>query len=156
MAALDMYAIPEQMPHSDSTRIARLLGIKGDTPLNDLDLADKVSGGLRVKSVRSLSDILGKRHVVGVVITEPTLRRAQNSNTQRLSREMSERLYEISRVVDLVGRLYNGDRQAMTGFLTRSHPLLDGRTPLQVAQSSSAGAEAVMNMLRRVEVGVVV
>ena len=41
-------------------------------------------------------------------------------------------------------------------FLERPHPLLDGATPLDMARSCSAGAHAVLNLLRRAEAGVAV
>ena len=66
---------------------------------------------------------------------------------------MSERLYEIGRVVDAVSRAYHGDTPAIVRFLNAPHPLLAGRSPLDMAQSSSAGAEAVINLLRRAEAG---
>ena len=66
---------------------------------------------------------------------------------------MSERLYEVSRVLDAVSRTYHGDKAAIVRFLEKPHRLLGGYTPLEMAQSSSAGAEAVINMLRRAEAG---
>ena len=66
---------------------------------------------------------------------------------------MSERLYEVSRVLDAVSRTYHGDKAAIARFLEKPHRLLGGHTPLGMARSSSAGAEAVINMLRRAEAG---
>ena len=71
-----------------------------------------------------------------------------------LPREHSERLYELSRAVDTVSRAFHGDEGRVAAFLTRPHPLLDGETPFDLARSSSAGADAVLNMLRRAEAGV--
>ena len=66
----------------------------------------------------------------------------------------SERLQEVSRVVDAVSRAYRGDQDAIEAFLNRPHPLLDGETPFDLARSSSAGAEAVLNLVCRAEAGV--
>ena len=63
---------------------------------------------------------------------------------------------EAARVVDALGRVYRGDSDAILTFLNRPHPLLDGKTPLDVARSGSAGAEAVLNLIRRAEAGVIV
>ena len=71
-----------------------------------------------------------------------------------LSRELSERLYEIGRVVDAVSSAYRGDWEAIDKFLNRAHPLLEGETPFDMARSSSAGADAVLNLIRRAEAGV--
>ena len=66
---------------------------------------------------------------------------------------MGERLYEVGRVVDAVSRAYHGDTAAIVRFLNRPHQLLGGRTPLAMAQSSSAGADAVINLVRRADAG---
>ena len=152
MAMLDAYASPDELPASEATRIGRLLGL-ADAPVDDVALARRVSQGLRASSAEALASVLGRGTVVGAVIPEATLRRAR---TQRkaLSREMSERLYEVGRVVDMVSRIYRGDRDAVMRFLNRPHQLLGGETPLAMARSSSAGAEAVVNLLRRAEAGV--
>ena len=71
-----------------------------------------------------------------------------------LSRDHSERLYDVGRVVDALGRAYRGDQEAINGFLNRAHPLFDGETPFDMTRSSSAGAEAVLNLIRRTEAGI--
>ncbi len=152
MAALEAYTNPEMLPGTESGRVGRLLGLNNAVPMDDIRLADQVAKGLRAASADALSEILGRASVVGPVIPEATLRRAKK-NRKALSREMSERLYEVSRVVDAVSRTYHGDGEAISRFLNRPHQLLGGRTPLQMAQSSSAGAEAVINLLRRADSG---
>lgn len=47
-----------------------------------------------------------------------------------------------------------GAQAATDTFLNRPHPLLEGETPLDVARSSLAGAEAVLNLMRRAEAGI--
>ena len=86
------------------------------------------------------------------MIPEATLRRVGKAG-RALSRQLSERLYELGRVIDAVSRAYHGDQKALDAFLNAPHPLLDGDTPLEMAQSSSAGAEAVLNLVRRAEAG---
>lgn len=135
---------------SDAGRIGDLLGVSGLS--GDLDLADRVAEGLSPGSADALARVLGAGQVVGQIVPEATLRRARKLH-RRLSREMSERLYEVGRVVDAANRAYHGDRSRMLRFLTTPHPLLDGREPLAVARSSSAGADAVLNLLRRAEAG---
>ena len=89
---------------------------------------------------------------MGPVISEETLRRARKAG-KALSRQLSERLYELGRVIDAVSRAYHGDQKALDAFLNAPHPLLEGDSPLEMAQSSSAGAEAVLNLVRRAEAG---
>lgn len=150
MAALDIYSEPSALPSSKAGRIGMLLGLKVARPIDDIGLAEHVSSGLRTDSAEALASLIGRIHIVGPLIPEATLRRARK-NGKALSREMSERLYDVSRVVDAVSRIYHGDSAAITRFLERPHRLLGGRTPLEMTQSSSAGAEAVINMLRRAE-----
>lgn len=152
MTALDIYGQPNALPGSAAGRIGMLLGLKAPLPIDDIGLAEQVSSGLRVASAETLAGLIGRGHVVGPLIPEATLRRAKK-NRKALSREMSERLYEVGRVVDAVSRIYHGDRGAIARFLERPHNLLGGRTPLAMAQSSSAGAEAVINLLRRADAG---
>ena len=149
---LQAYADPAQMPASEAVRVARLLAIDGQEVRSDVQLAQRVSGGLFPQAVTALADVIGRNRVVGPVVPEATLRRAHKAR-KPLSREMSERLYEIGRIVDAVGRVYHGDRDAIEAFLHRPHPLLDGKTPFDMARSSSAGTEAVLNLIRRAEAG---
>ncbi|MEM1381231.1 MAG: antitoxin Xre/MbcA/ParS toxin-binding domain-containing protein [Pseudomonadota bacterium] len=152
MKTLEAYAAPDTLPTSEPARIGRLLGLKASKAVSDVDLADKVAKGLKPTSANALASILGQSVVVGPIVPEATLRRARNSGGA-LSREMSERLYEVGRVVDAVSRTFHGDKDAINHFLNHPHTLLDGRTPLDMARSSSAGADAVMNLLRRAESG---
>jgi putative toxin-antitoxin system antitoxin component (TIGR02293 family) len=152
---LQAYADPAGMPASESTRVARLLAIETPEKLNDVQLARYVSQGLLPQAAVALGEILGKARVVGPLVPEATLRRMRRAR-KPLSRELSERLYEISRVVDSVSRAFHGDEHAIHTFLNKQHPLLDGMTPFDMARSSSAGADAVLNLLRRAESGTAV
>lgn len=153
MSPLAAYAQPIGMPTSESVRIAQLLALDDAEHVDDVSLAQLVTAGLRPKSANALSDLLGSGLIVGPVVPEATLRRARKNRT-RLSKEHSERLYELGRVVDAVSRAYHGDTKLIAGFLNRPHPLLAGSTPFDMARSSSAGADAVLNLLRRADAGV--
>lgn len=152
MGALIDYGNPANLPGSEAGRIGRLLGINEGKGLNDIVLARRIASGLEFGSAEALEVYLGRSTVVGPVIPEATWRRAKNKK-KHLSREMSERLYEISRVLDTVSRTFHGDAEAIASFMSRPHRLLDGETPLDMARSSSAGADAVMNLLRRADAG---
>jgi putative toxin-antitoxin system antitoxin component (TIGR02293 family) len=142
-------------PHgpSEPVRLARLLSIPAPEDFDDVALARQVTAGLPVKAVAVLAAMFGNASIVGPVVPEATLRRFRKAR-KPLPKEHSERLYELSRVVDTVSRAFHGDSARVTAFMTRPHPLLDGETPLNLARSSSAGADAVLNMLRRAEAGV--
>ena len=101
METLDIYADPASLAGSEAGRIGRLLGLASQAPLDDISLADRISAGLKPASADALGKVLGRNIVIGGIVPEATLRRARK-NRRALSREMSERLYEVSRVVDAV------------------------------------------------------
>ncbi len=151
---LQAYTDPANLPASQTSRIARLLAIDGPDTLSEVQLARRVSDGLRPRAAAALSDVLGRNRVVGPIIPEATLRRTRKAG-KPLSRELSERLYEVGRVVDAVSVVYHGDRQRIDAFLNRPHPMLEMETPFDLARSSSAGAQAVLNLVRRIEASMV-
>ncbi len=69
----------------------------------------------------------------------------------KLSTEESERTERLARIVALAESLW-GDEQAARGFLNRSHPLLEGETPLNVARTE-IGARRVERLLHHIEHG---
>ena len=149
---LQAYAHPAELPASEATRVARLLAIDSPEEMSDVQVARHVAGGLFPRAALALSEAIGKNRVVGPVVPEATFRRVRKSG-KALSRDHSERLYDVGRVVDALGRAYHGDRKAIDRFLNRPHRLLDGETPFDMMRSSSAGADAVLNLIRRAEAG---
>ena len=150
---LQVYTHPADLPASESTRVARLLAIGGPETVSDVQLAQHIADGLFPQAAVALSEVLGRNRVVGPVIPEATFRRVRKAG-KTLPRDHSERLYDMGRVVDALGRAYHGDQEAITVFLKRPHPLLDGETPFDMARSSSAGTEAVLNLIRRAETSI--
>jgi len=69
----------------------------------------------------------------------------------RLSAEESERTERLARVVALAETLWD-EPLAARAFLNRPHPLLNGRTPLDVARTE-LGARRVEQLLYDVEHG---
>jgi len=67
---------------------------------------------------------------------------------------MSERLYEVSKVLDAVSTAYRGDKEAIQRFLDQPHQLLGGRSPYSVAASSSAGSDVVLSLVRRAQASI--
>ena len=154
MSDLTFYTDPARIPTSMAARVGRLLDLGGEG-VTDISLARQVSAGLPTAAAAALGAVLGNARVIGPLIPEATYRRTVKAQ-KPLSRELSERLYEVGRVVDAVSRVYHGDKALVEAFLTRPHPLLDGDSPLEMASSSSAGADAVLNLVQGVEAGFVV
>lgn len=152
-AVLAGYANRAELPITEAARLGDLLGIEDAAVLSDLELARRVGGGLHPDAATVLMEILGRANVVGPVIPEATLRRARNE-AKPLSREMSERLYELSRIVEALSRSYRGDTEGIMAYLTARHPLLEGQRALDVACSSSAGARHVLELIHRAQYGI--
>jgi len=65
-------------------------------------------------------------------------------------------LYALSKVLSEAIRHYHDDKESASLFLSRKHPLLGGRSPLDVARESTAGADLVMDLFARAEAGVAI
>lgn len=152
MHDLDAYTRPGSLPESLSIRVGRMLDLPEKAARDQATLATHVAKGLSTDSAYRIALMLGRARVIGPVIPEATLRRAKRQQ-KPLSREHSERLYELSRVIDRCARIFHGERESIDTFLHRAHPLLNGATPFEMARSSSAGADAVHELLHGIEAG---
>jgi len=136
-------------------RFARLMALEVGPEFDDVALAAWVANGLPTSVVAALCNALGRANIIGPVVPEATYRRL-NKAGRPLPREHSERIYEVARVIDTVASAFHGDAAAVTRFLDTPHPLLRGQAPFDLARSSSAGADAVLNLVHRAEAGVAV
>ena len=82
------------------------------------------------------------------------LRRCSKAEFEKADMTFPTRL--PPRVVRAVSRAYRGDRHGIKIFMNRPHPLLGGKTPIDKARSSSAGADEVLKLIRRAEAGLAV
>lgn len=73
---------------------------------------------------------------------------AQKKKADTLTPAQGERLYQLGKVFGFATTVY-GDTDSARRFLTRPHPMLDDRTPLDIALESGAGADLVVNLLGR-------
>ncbi len=153
MTDLATYADPQTLPSGQAARLARLLTLDTSDGFDDVALAKQVSSGLPARAAKALADLLGGGSVIGPVVPEATLRRVRKAR-KPLPREHSERLYELGRVIDAASRIFKGDESRIRAFLMRPHPLLGGETPFDMARSSSAGTDAVLNLIDRADAGV--
>ena len=157
---LQAYAHPADMPASEAVRVARLLAIDGPDLLSDVQLARRVSGGLLPRAAMALAEVLGRNRVVGPVVPEATLRRVRKAG-KPLSRELSERLYEVGRVVDAgqprLPRRPGGHRRVpepTPSLVGRGDPLRHGAVQLgrygsgPEPHSSSRGRHCLLMTLR--------
>ena len=90
------------------------------------------------------------------VIPKTTYYRIIKDEKKPLSRNRSEKVFALSKVFSEALRHYHDDRESASMFLMRSHPLLGGRSPMNVARESTAGADLVLKLLDQAEAGVAV
>ena len=157
MKSLRAYCDPEASVDSEPIRLARLLSLTVTKGFDEVVLAHRVAEGLPPGSVTALIDALDldDSEIIGPVVPKSTLQKRKKTGMP-LSREHSERIYSLGRVIDAVGRAYGGDQSEIKRFLKRPHPLLHGETPFELARSGPAGAEAVLSLLDSAEASVAV
>lgn len=150
-----MNAAAEEVFAPQPVRIARILGLRDADSISEIQLARQIGNGLPTSAADALFGGLEDVARAEDVIPEATLRRARK-DSRLLSREHSERLYELSRVLDAAVRAYRGDTGRALEFLARPHPLLEGERPFDLARHSSAGADAVVALIGRATAGVAI
>ena len=158
MSILEPYRDVTRSARSQPVRLAQLMDLPKPLQMNDLRLADAVETGLPVRTFDAIALALAPfgKAAMNTVVSESTYRRAQKSAPRRLSRDASERVYDLARVLDETLGLYRGDQESVFTFLTTRHQLLEGRTPFDVARSSSAGANVVLDIVRQARAGVAI
>lgn len=140
---------------SESAQVATVLALPKARETSALKMADAVKAGLPLKSVDALMPLVGGGAKGGVkILSDSTRRRAMKHRAKRLSPQASEKIYDLARVLAAVLNLFRQDRAKVQQFLTLPHPMLEGRTPLVVATSSHAGADAVLALVNRARAGV--
>ena len=90
------------------------------------------------------ADPIQRRAFKHRLVPEATLRRRQD----RLSPAESEKVERIARLVALADRVF-GNAAAARRFLLRGHPLLDGMTGLEAAETD-LGARRVETILNNI------
>ena len=136
MKSLHSYSDPSTLLETEPLRLAKLLSLSVPEDFDEVALARKVAKGLPPRSVTALIEVLDidRSEIIGPVIPRGTLQRLAKTG-RPLSREYSERIYSLGRVIDAVGRAYHGDPNQVKGFLYRPHQMLGGDTPLHLARS---------------------
>ena len=145
-------------PLSDAAEIARLMGLPSWRKMNSLALVSRIEHGLPLKAAERVAQVMAPDDPQAkfTLLSRSTWSRLQKRSRQLLTREMSERVHGVARVVLEAQRLWSGDQDATVPFLNRPHLLLGGRTPLDVARESTAGADLVVRIIGEARAGVAV
>ena len=145
-------------PLGDAPEIARLMGLPSWRKMSSLSLVDQIEQGLPLQAVQRIAQVMapGDPGAKFTLLSRSTWSRLRKRPRQLLTREASERVHGIARVLVAARRLWAGDESAMVRFLNRPHLLLDGRTPLDVARESTTGADLVVRIIGEARAGVAV
>lgn len=145
-------------PHGDAAEVARLMGLPSWRKMNSLSLVSRIEQGLPLQSVERVARVMAPDDPQAkfTLLSRSTWSRLQKRSRRHLTREMSERVHGVARVLLEARRLWVDDESAMVRFLNRPHLLLDGRTPLDVARESTAGADLVVRIIGEARAGVAV
>lgn len=137
--------------------MANFLGLAKPKTYTGLMLADAIKTGVSLSSVERVCkriDPEGHRFGITNIMAKATYHR-RVKDEKPLSRDDSEKLWQIARVYLLVQSLYGNDEDARA-FLFRPHPLLDQRRPIDLATESAVGAALVEDVLLAADAGVAV
>jgi putative toxin-antitoxin system antitoxin component (TIGR02293 family) len=143
---------------SEASRVAHVLGLPRWKDFDDLKLVESVNKGIPASAVERIVfsiDPRGRFLQVTDIIPKSTYHR-RLKNKQPLSKDESERILALSKVIAEVLLLYKGETELAAHFLSRKHPMLGGRSPLDMANESIAGAGLVMKLLAQADAGVAV
>lgn len=131
-----------------------LLGFDIERQQTPLALAYSIEGGLPVVALDRLADIVAPNdsRFKFRLVPKATLDRRRRSATKRLTSEEGDRLARLAKVFSFALDIFQ-EREKAREFLSRPHPMLDGKPPLDIALSTSPGADLVVNLLGRMAYG---
>lgn len=137
--------------------VVEALGLGPDSRRSELALVSLLERGLPVSALDRLckriapADASFKYKLVSKA-TLSRRRSAKKRSARQLSPEESARLARTARVWTIASNVW-GDDDAARQFLLRAHPLLEQRSPLEVAMSTDLGARLVEDILGRLQHG---
>lgn len=131
--------------------VTELLGVtKPKSPIAPLAFVDLVEQGLPLKALDRLSMRIAPEdsQFKYRIVPKPTLARYKH----RLNSTQSTLIARLAGIWAVARKIWGSDEETRE-FLFRSHPLLDGRRPIDVAIENELGAELVRDILGRLEYG---
>ena len=132
-----------------------VLGMNKSLP--ERQMIQKVRKGLPLAALENLGADLGvsQKDLMRVIgLTSPTLARRRQKG-QQFTPEESDRLYRVVSAFRHAIELFDGDQEMAARWLTEPARALGGETPLSYLDTD-VGSEAVHDLIRRIEYGVVI
>ncbi len=135
--------------------VAEILGLGVGARMNRgaLWMAETIRHGLPVAALDRVVKVIAPEDQ-GLrfdFVPRATLARRMRT-TQRLSAEESAKLARVASIYVLARDVWGSDEE-VRDFLARRHPLLEDRTPLDVALATDIGARLVEAILGRLKYG---
>jgi len=146
----------QSIPRSEAGRIAQFMGLPEWAKINDIRLVERVESGLPISTARAIVQNIdpGGHHLhLYDLIPRATYYRRKDKK-QALTKDQSEMIFALSKVFSETIRQYHDDKESASLFLSLKHHLLGGRSPLDVARESTAGADLVLKLLAQAEAGI--
>ena len=133
--------------------VESVLGLKYSHTVSLLGMSELIERGFPLDALTRLSRAVspGDRSFETRIVPAGTLKRRRQRQMLLNSAE-SERVQRVARAWAAAVNVYQSEALARQ-FLTRPHPMLERRAPLDVALQNTPGLEAVENMLARAKYG---
>lgn len=131
------------------------LGLRSQNP-SQIDVVKAVETGFTLRNIKAIARyclLEDNPRSIESLVSRSTVDRLKRTPTKRVSKETSENLYAVWKVAVETRKIYGDDVEKSKRFLNKQHPMLDGKSPLQLALSSSAGADMVVDLLKRIRAG---
>jgi putative toxin-antitoxin system antitoxin component (TIGR02293 family) len=127
------------------------LPVLGQEVTSDADLARLVNHRIPVRALTLVKRIGFSDREIGQFIIPPRTQRHRKAKRERLSVEESDRLVRLTRIQSLAEDVF-GEAEKGNRWLRQRLGILDGKTPLEVAQTDS-GARVVEQLLAKIDWG---
>lgn len=134
------------------TSLSRLMGLPGEpTPLS---FAGQIERGFPVSTLERIARELAPDDpgFKFRIVPKATLSRRRSAEPARLSPDESQRLARLAGLWSAALETW-GTAEEARRFLAAPHPLLEGRSPLDLALGSDYGARLVEEILGRLRFG---
>lgn len=145
-------------PHPpEPVQIAAMLGLRNPATFTPIKLASAVAAGIPAEAARRAVhrlDPTGAYVDIHQIVPKSTLAR-RVAGKGRLDKDETSAIVRLLQVLLAAERLY-GDRAEALDFLARPHALLEMKSPLDVAISTSVGADVVLDLIASAEAGTAV
>lgn len=136
--------------------VASVLGFaeRESRSMSPIHLIALIEGGLPVSALDRVSKSVAPTdaNFKYRIVSRATLARRRKPGKERLQADEGDRLVRLVRVWAFAKEVWGGEGPARA-FFFRSHPLLEGRLPIDVVLASELGAELVNDILGRLKYG---